>query len=248
MRDASPERSRDPVAADLDPQAFVSLLTRMGEGDVSAATRFVTTFKVTVAWQVHHQLGWLSMQDQEDALWDTLAWLIRDHGRGVAGYDPTVGTPPIAWVRMKARGHLSNVARTLARRLRVERPEEAAGPVERPGGPLGDLPPDQLDHLEVKERRARALAALDARLSPTLRETFNRVFVDQMEYPEAAAALGCSVEALRRRVADLRQHMRVVLDALGEDQAPEPGDGPVRLPSSPMRPGEGGPAPPTGAA
>lgn len=122
--------------------------------------------------------------DAEDCFQETFIAALRAYGR-------MDGANPRAWLMTIARRKAIDHHRAKARRPipRAELPEQAA---------FAELPD-------------RAVWSAVARLSDTQRTAVALRYAADLPYVEVAAALGCSEEAARRRVADGLRNLRATV-------------------------------------
>jgi RNA polymerase sigma-70 factor (ECF subfamily) len=172
-------------------------------------------------YEAHHagafRLAYLLLQDTcdaEEVVQDAFVYLFRDLRR----YDPERGSF-WAWLRVVLVSRCRNKRRR--RRLSLVSLEmlDAAGQVPADPAPASD----PAHALELRGTR-RALWEALQRVSPGAREALVLRFYEGLPYAEIAAALGCSAEAARARVAHGKVQLRRLLSAPEESVVGEKGD------------------------
>ena len=200
-------------ASTLSPASYQLMVEGISHQDEAAARRFVKTFLPSLKWQVSRSLSYAPIQEQEDVLWDTLAWLLQSGGQRLRDYDATKGASPKWWVLMKARGHITNMKRAYVRRRKtcvLSDDVEKFGAGDRQDSARYASP---LEAVVGKRFETHLLAELHEKMSPTQRQTFFVLFVENQPYLEAATTLGCSYDALRRRTSTIRSLARSIISA-----------------------------------
>jgi RNA polymerase sigma-70 factor (ECF subfamily) len=163
------------------------------------------------------RLAYLLLQDTcdaEEVVQDAFVYLFRDLRR----YDPERGSF-WAWLRVALVSRCRNKRRR--RRLSLVSLEalDAAGQVPADPAPASD----PADALELRGTRRAVWDALQ-RVSPGAREALVLRFYEGLPYGEIAAALGCSADAARARVAHGKVQLRRLLSAPEEGVVGERGD------------------------
>jgi RNA polymerase sigma-70 factor (ECF subfamily) len=163
------------------------------------------------------RLAYLLLQDAcdaEEVAQDAFVYLFRDLRR----YDPERGSF-WAWLRVALVSRCRNKHRR--RRLSLVSLEvlDAAGQVLADPAPASD----PADALELRGTRRAVWEALQ-RVSSGAREALVLRFYEGLPYAEIAAALGCSAEAARARVAHGKMQLRRLLSAPEEGVVGERGD------------------------
>jgi len=163
------------------------------------------------------RLAYLLLQDAcdaEEVVQDAFVYLFRDLRR----YDPERGSF-WAWLRVALVSRCRNKRRR--RRLSLVSLEvlDAAGQVPADPAPASD----PADALELRGTRRAVWEALQ-RVSSGAREALVLRFYEGLPYAEIAAALGCSAEAARARVAHGKMQLRRLLSAPEEGVVGERGD------------------------
>ena len=172
-------------------------------------------------YEAHHagafRLAYLLLQDAcdaEEVVQDAFVYLFRDLRR----YDPERGSF-WAWLRVALVSRCRNKRRR--RRLSLVSLEalDAAGQVPADPAPASD--PARV--LELRGTRRAVWEALQ-QVSSGAREALVLRFYEGLPYAEMAAALGCSAEAARARVAHGKMQLRRLLSAPEEGVVGERGD------------------------
>jgi len=163
------------------------------------------------------RLAYLLLQDAcdaEEVVQDAFVYLFRDLRR----YDPERGSF-WAWLRVALVSRCRNKRRR--RRLSLVSLEvlDAAGQVPADPAPASD----PADALELRGTRRAVWEALQ-RVSSGAREALVLRFYEGLPYGEIAAALGCSADAARARVAHGKVQLRRLLSAPEEGVVGERGD------------------------
>ena len=187
------ETALPPVAAEDDDAAW---LERVARGDESALQRLFDRWKLPLLSFFYRSLG--SHADAEDL---TLEVFVRLH-RAAAGYRPTA----------KFSTYLFHIAQNLARNEHRRRRRK----------PAQLVPPELFDQVEAATPDAtRRLNELEEmlqwaleRLPEKSRTALLLVQQQQMSYPDAAAALGLTENALRVLVHRARQALKKEMEAL----------------------------------
>lgn len=174
----------------------IARYTRVGKGDETALQQLFDKWKLPLLSFFYRSLG--SHADAEDL---TLEVFTRLH-RAAADYRPMA----------KFSTYLFHIAQNLARNEHRRRRRKPAQPA----------PAELFDRMESSgEGTAGRLSELEEvfqrameRLPERLRTALLLVVQQQMEYPEAAATLGITENALRVLVHRARQHLKTEMEAL----------------------------------
>jgi RNA polymerase sigma-70 factor (ECF subfamily) len=123
-----------------------------------------------------------------------------------ARFSPDSESPAVAWLLGIARNKLCESAR----RRQVE-----AGARRRLGMPVMTLADEDLERVEkLASLGPQALDLLEG--LPADQQTAVRARVlDEREYPELAAELGCSEQVVRKRVSRGLEHLRDLMEGSG---------------------------------
>jgi len=171
-------------------------------------------------YEAHHaaafRLAYLLLQntcDAEEVVQDAFVYLFRNLQR----YDRERG-PFWAWLRVVLVSRCRNKRRRRHLHLISLEMLEAAGQVLPDPEPASD-PASVLERMGVRRVVWEALQ----RVSPGARDALILRYYEELSYTEIAAALGCSTDAARARVAHGKAQLRRLLTAPAEGTARERG-------------------------
>lgn len=167
------------------------LIRASGAGDRRAQTALIGRLVPIVRAQLRAlcaRLGVTAAQELGDLEQDALVELWRNDLQELRRWDPARGMSLSSFVRLVAR---RSAMRRLARRFKAEAIAAATAPdvIEAFAGRGPSDVRDELDEL---------LREVYAELGPRDRELFERLFLEQQESAEVAAALGMSADALKK--------------------------------------------------
>jgi RNA polymerase sigma-70 factor (ECF subfamily) len=168
-----------------------ALVHASAQGDRKAQTALVLRVVPVVRAQlsaIAARLGGTASSEIADLVQDVLVELWRNELQELRRWDPARGLSLPSFVRLVAR---RLAMRRLDRRYKAEALAAATAPdvIEAFGERVPVAERDELDDL---------LRALYAELGPRDRELFERLFLEQQESAEVAAALGMSGDALKK--------------------------------------------------